>query len=107
MSFDRQMFGLRIREMREAHGMTQFDLALALDVESNFVSRMERGTRTCSFEMLVRLAKALNVSTDFLLTGKSSDPMKVKNELLGIVDRLESVINTLFYGADTHLQQPR
>ena len=48
MSFDRQMFGLRIREMREAHGMTQFDLALALDVESNFVSRMERGTRTCS-----------------------------------------------------------
>ena len=43
MSFDRQMFGLRIREMREAHGMTQFDLALALDVESNFVSRMERG----------------------------------------------------------------
>ena len=57
--------------------------------------------------MLVRLAKALDVSTDFLLTGKSSDPMKVKNELLGIVDRLESVIDTLSYGADTHLQQPR
>lgn len=59
--------GHRLREHREAAGLTQTELATAIGKHKDQVSQWERGIRTPSAESLVRLSGALGVSVDHLL----------------------------------------
>ena len=61
------MLGQRIGEMRAAFGWSQVDLAKRLGVAKQTVSNWENENIQPSIEMLVRLAKLFNVSTDYLL----------------------------------------
>lgn len=54
-------FGKRLRELREAKGMTQEALAHEADLDRAYVSRVERGERNISLENIERLALALGV----------------------------------------------
>lgn len=58
---------LYLREMREARGMTQEELALEVDCAQSFLSCLERGKYKTSREMLIRLADALGCTTDELM----------------------------------------
>lgn len=73
MEFDAMKFGMRIQEVRIQRGMTQEQLAEATNMSRENISRLECGTRTCSFEYLIRIAMVLDVSTDYLLIGKETD----------------------------------
>lgn len=53
--------GARVYELREKSGLTQAQLAEKANVSNDTISRIERGIRSPSFEVLERLAKALNV----------------------------------------------
>ena len=57
----------RIRTARERHGWTQAELGQRADMAAAAVSHFENGVRQPSLESLVRLADALDVSTDELL----------------------------------------
>lgn len=92
--FDPLKFGKRLQHMRKALGITQEELAERLSVDRNHITRMERGIRVCSVDLLVELAKALDVSTDFLLVGASTANMK-KQALLIAVEELERVAQTM------------
>ena len=61
------MLGSRITELRSACGWTQVDLAKRLGVAKQTVSNWENEKIQPSIEMLVRLAKLFNVTTDYLL----------------------------------------
>lgn len=61
------MLGSRITKLRSAHGWTQVDLAKRLGVAKQTVSNWENENIQPSIEMLIRLAKVFNVSTDYLL----------------------------------------
>lgn len=61
------MLGQRIGEMRAAFGWSQVELAKRLGVAKQTVSNWENDNIQPSIEMLVRLAKLFNVSTDYLL----------------------------------------
>lgn len=61
------MLGQRICEMRTAFGWSQVDLAKRLGVAKQTVSNWENENIQPSIEMLVRLSKLFNVSTDYLL----------------------------------------
>lgn len=61
------MLGQRITEIRTASGWTQVDLAKRLGVAKQTVSNWENENIQPSIEMLVKLAKLFNVSTDYLL----------------------------------------
>ena len=61
------MLGQRICEMRTALGWTKVDLAKRLGVAKQTVSNWENENIQPSIEMLVRLSKLFNVSTDYLL----------------------------------------
>jgi transcriptional regulator with XRE-family HTH domain len=67
--------GERLREARIAKRLTQEALAHAIGVRAMSISRFERGELNPSRETLMRLASALSVSTDWLLSGppKESD----------------------------------
>jgi transcriptional regulator with XRE-family HTH domain len=57
-------FGERLRALRVAAGMTQQELADKAEMHSQSVNRLERGGRSPSWEIVLRLAQALGVSTD-------------------------------------------
>lgn len=61
MSELRNKFGRKLRKIRRDRDLTQDQLAEAIGVTLDFISRMERGQDAASFETLDKLAKALGV----------------------------------------------
>lgn len=61
------MLEQRIPELRKASGWSQVEVAKRLGVTKQTVSNWENGNIQPSIEMLVRLAKLFNISTDYLL----------------------------------------
>lgn len=61
------MLGQRISELRLAFGWSQVELAKRLGVAKQTVSNWENENIQPSIEMLTRLAKLFNVTTDYLL----------------------------------------
>ncbi len=69
------ILGNRIRQERQKRGITQEQLAEMVDISTNFMSLIENG-RNMSVETLVKIAKALGVTIDYLL----NDIMELKND---------------------------
>jgi class 3 adenylate cyclase len=65
--------GARIRRRREARGLKQADLASALRVTPQAVSKWERGENAPDIVALVPLARLLDVSVEWLLGGSPTE----------------------------------
>ncbi|OAT83724.1 helix-turn-helix domain-containing protein [Desulfotomaculum copahuensis] len=81
--------GDRIRAARKAKGLTQNQLAEALGLKDNAVSRYEKDTRRPDPDMLMKIACALDVPVGYLLDepGESpSDKLMVPPELQRTLD---------------------
>ena len=68
------MLGERIAALRRARGMSQAELASRLGISASAMGMYEQGRREPSVQTVVSLARELEVSTDFLLTGKAAPP---------------------------------
>ena len=84
--------GERIKEYRTSMKMTQADFACRLGVTGASVSAYENGTRLPSYDILIRIANILGVSTDSLLgrRGMGSvtlDVSRLTQEQRGILQR--------------------
>ena len=66
---DYQKIGQQIRMLRMKSGLTQEQLAEASDLSVPYLSHIERGCKRASLETLVRVAEALDVTVDRLLSG--------------------------------------
>ena len=66
------MLGPRIAALRRERGLSQAELAGAIGVSPSALGMYEQGRREPSADTMVALARALSVSTDFLLTGRVS-----------------------------------
>lgn len=63
-----EIFAKRLRDLREGKSMTQDDLADACDVTKTSISRYERHeTKRISRSIVERIARTLNVNTEWLL----------------------------------------
>lgn len=62
----RQQVGHRIRDLRESQGLSQLDLAWLSGVGRHTVSRAELGTHAASVDVIVKIARALDVPPDRL-----------------------------------------
>ncbi len=69
--------GQRIMERRKKLGLTQEALAERSELTTQFVSYAESGKRGMRPENLMKIAAALGVSTDYLLTGDIIDKDKL------------------------------
>ena len=81
--------GKNIRECRIAKGLRQEDLAEKTDLSSVYVGMLERGEKTASLETLVKIANALEVSSDILLKEVLVTGYRVKDSLLS--EKLENL----------------
>ena len=57
----KELFGARIKSIREAKGWTQEKLAEKMDISPNYLSSIERGKENPTFDMLAKFADALKV----------------------------------------------
>lgn len=57
----------RLRELREAKGLTQLQLAENLEIGRVSVSNYENGDRTPDIDLIIKFADFFDVSTDYLL----------------------------------------
>ena len=87
-----------IKQLREARGWTQAELARRLNISRNGVNTWEQGLSMPSPHFLVELAKIFSVSTDFLLGVESLHTINVSDlsakdvtMLTDLADRLRSV----------------
>lgn len=65
--------GKRIHECRKKMGFTQERLAEIMDVTPQMISTAENGTKGIRPENIIKFSNALNVSCDYLLTGRSNN----------------------------------
>ena len=65
--------GQRICTRRKELNYTQEKLAEMMDVSVQMISNLERGNKAIRIDNLVKLCHILDVSTDYVLTGKRSD----------------------------------
>jgi class 3 adenylate cyclase len=65
--------GKRIREKREKRNLKQIDIANALNISSQAVSKWERGENAPDITILLSLAKILGVTSDWLLGGATGE----------------------------------
>ncbi len=84
--------GLRIREMRTEYGggvgVSQEDLAKAVDTTANTISRWETGVYKPSIEDLERLARFFGVSITKFFPGETQAADEPVNALLRAADGL-------------------
>lgn len=86
---DLKAVGQRIKEAREAKGLTQEDLAAIVDLSPTHVSVIERGLKVAKLDIFVAIANALDVSADMLLIDVVTQSTNgATNELANIIGKL-------------------
>lgn len=69
-------FKLRLRQLREEHGITQKKLGEKIGVTRNAISTYESGKREPEIEKIIKLSEIFDCSVDYLI-GASDFKMKV------------------------------
>lgn len=96
-------FGKRLRRLRKERGLTQDDIAAAIGVSRQIISRWERNEAVPKAGNLTALADTLGISADYLLHGKTNFPatppeipveVPLNEQILEIAELAEAVLET-------------
>ncbi len=68
MNLQKQL-GMRIRYLRMQKKWSQEDLAFEADINKNYISDLERGTRNPTIKVAEKIAKALGITLAELFKG--------------------------------------
>jgi len=66
---DKKLIGYRITAMRTDLGLSLMDLTEVTGIDHTTISRIENGIRLVTTPNLISLAKAFEVTTDYILFG--------------------------------------
>ena len=84
----------RIRLLRKKKGLNQGELAEKVGINPSHLSRLENGKYQPSVDALQKIAEALEVTVDFLLSDDDSGELEIKIENKSLSERLR-LIDTL------------
>lgn len=89
--------GKRIQNRRKQLGFTQEHLADEMNVSVQMVSNLERGNKSIRIDNLIRLCQILDVSTDYILTGKenNSDISALTQQIAALPEKEKGMIRVL------------
>lgn len=68
---DNKAIGQRIRDEREKLGLSREEFAEIIDLSDYYVGQLERGERQMSLPTLVKIARCLHITLDYLISGKT------------------------------------
>ena len=81
--YHNELFGLRLRKLRDRDRETQKDLAQFLGVKPNQIGEMENGRGATTLAKLALLCEHYNISADYLL-GLTDEPRPLRGEAAGM-----------------------
>lgn len=80
---DYAKLGIKIKEVRQAKGLTQDNLAEIVSCNTSHISNIENNHTKVSLNVLLAIANALNTSIDFLLSEQyENSSLALDNEIL-------------------------
>ena len=91
------IYGLpeRLRELREKYGISQSDVAKRLNVTSSIISSYERGERTPSLPIIIKISYIYNCSLDYLLGKNNNDSSHVYIDVTELSEKQRKAITDL------------
>ena len=99
---DARQIGIRLREARDAAGLSALELADHLGVKASTIDRWESGERSPRGQRVIKLAGILGVSLSWILVGRGVEPsgsdsdlVQLRAELRLARDRLDDVVSEL------------
>ena len=95
MYFNQVEFGARIKEERNRLHMTQEELAQELNIGYVHMNSIENGRKGCSIDLLLELSELFDVSTDYLLTGRSHSDKDTKLKIQSTIADLTALLHDL------------
>jgi HTH-type transcriptional regulator, competence development regulator len=80
------MLGEKLKELREAKGLLQRQVAVELDVDTAYISKMENNDKPVSRNNLVKLARIFDINEKQLFTYWLADKVYdiLKDEEMGL-----------------------
>lgn len=89
------IYGLpeRLREMREKYNISQEAVAERLGITSSSVSSYERGERTPSLPIILKLSYIYNCSVDYLLGINNDDNTHVYIDVTELSEKKRKAVN--------------
>ena len=89
--------GKRIVLRRKQLGLSQEELAARADASPQMLSTAERGSKSILSENLLKISSALNVTADYLLTGRKveADADMIVKRILSAPPELQSKIEQI------------
>lgn len=90
-SVDLQAIGNRISKRRKQLNYTQEILAERMNVSVQMISNLERGNKAIKIENLIKISEILDISADYILTGKTID-----KDISTIFDKISKLNTTDF-----------
>ena len=84
--------GAKVKKLRISQGLTQEDVAKALDVTPGYISNVENGRNLMTLRMLSYYAELTGVSLDYLAgsVDKNYQSTALDNEIMQLVSKLDS-----------------
>jgi transcriptional regulator with XRE-family HTH domain len=76
VAVEAEIFGKRLRQLRLDAGWTQEQLAEAAGITTTYTSDLERGTKVPSLTIVLRISRALRISTADLLRDFSIEAVR-------------------------------
>ena len=86
--------GERITELRKAQNISQAQLAKALEVSRQAVSKWENGQSIPDMVKMIQLADLLKTDTEYLATGRHST-IKSAPEVVTIVEKVDNIVERI------------
>lgn len=80
MYFDLVETGKRIKEIRDAKGLTQIAFAEKINVSRSYMNKIENGSKSPSIDLLIEIAVFGDVTLDYLILGRIQDETQNKKE---------------------------
>lgn len=84
------MLGPRIAALRREAGLSQAELASRLGISASAMGMYEQGRREPGAETLVAMARELDVSVDYLLTGQLRSEQEVQKLNRMLLERINT-----------------
>ena len=78
-----EKLGVKIKEMRQANGLTQDKLAEMVSCNTSHISNIENNHTKVSLNVLLAIANVLNTSIDYLLSDQYENlSLAIDNEIM-------------------------
>lgn len=90
-----KIIGERIRQLRQLHNLTREEVAEKAEISSKFLYEIEKGTKGLSADTLLKIARTLSCSCDYILTGKNFEKNRTLNMLDGFSDKDMTYVNKM------------